>query len=234
LEWIGYIASLSGSGPYSVSTSEYVTSFSPFAVGNEGALPVQMLYFNSLLKARVIKLSWATAWEINNRGFDVERRTVNPAGAEQWSPIGFVEGKGTTNSQQNYSYEDSHLNTGIYQYRLKQIDYNGHFEYFELQNSVAVGVPKSYSISQNYPNPSNPVSKLDYSIPQKSFVSIKVYDLLGREVLTLADGYQDAGYHTAEFDGSKLASGVYIYRFSAAEFPGQVSYTQTMKLVLVK
>lgn len=136
------------------------------------------------------------------------------------------------NENQHYSFNDNKLNTAVYKYRLKQIDYNGSFEYFNLQNEVTVGKPGEFKVSQNYPNPSNPKSKIDYEIPFTAKVSIKVYDILGKEVQTVVNELKDAGYYSADFDGTNLASGIYFYRI-IAEGEGQ-SFTKTMKMILVK
>jgi Secretion system C-terminal sorting domain len=83
-------------------------------------------------------------------------------------------------------------------------------------------------MSQNYPNPSNPKSKIDYQIPADGKVTIKLYDVIGREAVTIVNETKEAGYYTAEFDGTDLASGVYFYRLVAGE------YKMVKKLVLVK
>jgi hypothetical protein len=149
-----------------------------------------------------------------------------------WKEISYVVGHGTTNEPKNYIFEDKKLQTATYKYRLKQIDYNGNYEYFALESNVNIGKPNAFTVSQNYPNPSNPRSKIDFEIPFTGKVTIMIYDLLGREVLKLTDGTKDAGYYTAEFDGSALASGVYLYRITA-EGEGQ-SFVKTLKMILVK
>ena len=124
------------------------------------------------------------------------------------------------------------LSIGAYDYRLKQADYNGDFEFFNLQNEVLIGKPDIFNISQNYPNPSNPKSKIDYQIPFDGKVTIKIYDIIGREVAALVDEVKQAGYYTAELDGSGLASGVYFYRINA-DGNGR-NYNKTLKMILVK
>jgi hypothetical protein len=90
------------------------------------------------------------------------------------------------------------------------------------------GMPKDYSLSQNYPNPFNPVTKIEFGLPKQSFVTLKVYDLLGREVASLVNDTKQAGYYSVDFDAGALSSGVYIYRLSAG------SFMQTMRMVVVK
>jgi photosystem II stability/assembly factor-like uncharacterized protein len=88
--------------------------------------------------------------------------------------------------------------------------------------------PASFALQQNYPNPVNPATRIEYAIPKASHVSLKVFDLLGREVTTLVDEVQDAGFKTVTFNASGLASGVYFYRLKAG------SFVQTMKLILLR
>ena len=90
------------------------------------------------------------------------------------------------------------------------------------------GLPDKYTLTQNYPNPFNPVTEISYSVPFSGPISLKVYDLLGAEVSTVVDKIQDAGFYTAQFDGSHLSSGVYFYRLTSQE------NTITKKLILMK
>jgi hypothetical protein len=211
-------------------------SFSDFALSDGSLpLPVELSSFDASVNGRDVSLRWVTEMEINNKGFDIERKAVfeNNFSAE-WKTVAFVNGKGTVNNQHTYTYSDKKLNAGKYTYRLKQIDYNGNFEYYELTNpsEVIIGRPNVFDVSQNYPNPSNPKSKIDYQLPFDGKVTIKVYDLTGREVAVLVNETKDAGYYTAEFDGTSLASGVYFYRI-IAEGNG-LQNTKTMKMILVK
>lgn len=214
-----------------------LSNFSSFTLtDSDNPLPVSILYVNAVSSARNITLSWATAWEINNRGFDIERRMQPSRNSSytDWAKIGFVQGNGTTQEQKYYNYADDKLPTGRYQYRLKQYDFNGNFEYFNLNNPgvIEIGKPSAFDLHQNYPNPSNPKTKIDFEIPFSAKVIVKVYDFLGKEVTTLVNENRDAGYYTTSFDGSNLASGVYFYRIFV-EGSGQ-SFNKTMKLILVK
>jgi hypothetical protein len=128
-----------------------------------GALPVSLSSFTSAVDKNNVKLIWTTEWELNNSGFRIERMNTKE---NQWKEIWFVAGNGTTNEPKNYSFDDRKLQTASYKYRLKQIDYNGNFEYYTLENDVIVGVPKAFSISQNYPNPSNPKSNIDFELTE--------------------------------------------------------------------
>jgi hypothetical protein len=159
---------------------------------------------------------------------------LTKSGYSNWETVGFIEGKGTTNEQQNYKYSDNKLDAGKYMYRLKQIDYNGNYEYFNLNSpsEISIASPINFDMSQNYPNPSNPVSKIDYQLPSAGKVSIKIYNISGQEVASLVDETKEAGFYTAEFNGSNLSSGVYFYRIMTL-IDGQ-QFSKTMKMILVK
>jgi hypothetical protein len=212
------------------------TQGNTFYIGStvNSPLPVMLSSFYSSVKDRSVKLSWITESEVNNSGFNVEKREENSKDGSfsAWEKIAFVDGNGTSNIRHTYNFDDAQQNTGKYQYRLKQIDYNGNSEYFSLQNSVIVGKPAAFELSQNYPNPSNPQSKINYQVPFDGKVSIKVYDLTGKEVAILMDANQDAGFYSVVFNGVNLASGVYLYRIIA--IGGNQTFTKTMKMILVK
>lgn len=189
-----------------------------------GALPVTISLFNALSNKNNVKLTWKTETELNNSGFSVERKTETG----DWKKISFVNGSGTTNQPVEYSFEDKKLMPGKYFYRLKQIDYNGNYEYFDLPLYVLISKPKDFLLGQSYPNPSNPICSIDFQLPERTFVNISVYDMLGKKVAEPVNRETEAGIHTIEFDGSNLASGTYIYRITADKF------TEVKKMILVK
>jgi hypothetical protein len=197
-----------------------------------GALPVSLSSFTSGVNKRNVTLMWVTEWELNNSGFEIERANVTLSGVEGWKTISFIAGHGTSNVANGYMYKDENLKTGNYQYRLKQIDYNGNFEYFSLESDVSIDPPGNFEMSQNYPNPSNPNSKINFEMPVNGKVIIKVYDITGREVITLLDETREADYYTVEFNGSNIASGIYFYRIVVTG-EGK-SFTKTLKMSLVK
>ena len=96
-----------------------------------------------------------------------------------------------------------------------------------VTNETDKDIPNEYSI-KNYPNPFNPVAQLEFSIPELGFVSIKVFDILGKEVKTLVNEIKSPGRYKVMFDGSSLPSGIYYYRIEAA------GYVQTNKMLLLK
>lgn len=195
-------------------------------------LPVELTNFIANSDRNNIKLNWITVTEINNSGFDIERKSVN-AQVEIWTKIGNVNGYGNSNEQKNYSFNDNCLQSGKYAYRLKQIDYNGNFEYFNLAVEIEVGVPKEFSLSQNYPNPFNPATKIDYDLPFDSKIDLRVYDMTGRQVANLVNnGFQNAGYYTVQMSGVNMSSGIYFFRITAQG--NEKNFTATKKMVLVK
>lgn len=197
-------------------------------------LPVTMGSFNLYGNSRSASLTWSTTSELNNSGFDIERSIVSGSTTSDWQKIAFVHGSGTTTEPKSYSFSDNNLKAGNYKYRLKQIDYNGNFEYFSPANAEYITIlsPNVFSLSQNYPNPSNPVSRIDYQIPFSGSVNLAVYDVTGRFVMELVNGFQTADYHSVTFNGNNLASGIYFYRISVSS--ENSSFVRTMKMVLVK
>jgi photosystem II stability/assembly factor-like uncharacterized protein len=192
---------------------------------NVNLLPVELASFTSSVNGSNVKLNWSTVSEQNNSGFDIERKNANE---NNWKKINFVQGNGTTNEAKNYSYEDKNLSSGKYLYRLKQIDFNGNYEYHALQNEVEIGVPKKFNLSQNYPNPFNPVTKINFELPRTSKVKLFVYDITGKLASELVNEQRAAGYYTVEFNGANLASGTYFYVLEAGDFKS------VKKMVLIK
>jgi hypothetical protein len=206
-----------------------ILTFSSFSAGEQGQMPVELTSFTSSVNGKDVKLNWTTATENNNSGFEIYR-----AGKDEnnWVKIGFVKGNGTKNSPSNYTYEDKKLNTGKYTYKLKQIDFNGNYTYYTLNGTVEIGVPSKFQLSPNYPNPFNPVTKIDYELPLDSKVSIKVFDITGKEISTLVNGTQKAGSYTLTFNGSNLSSGIY-FCIMQAESNGKITVLNT-KMSLIK
>jgi len=193
--------------------------------------PVELVSFSAEINGNNVLLSWITATEINNQGFEIERSEKLEARGkntnEDWEVIGFVGGKGTTTEIQFYSFIDKTITAGKYQYRLKQIDFDGSFEYSNIAE-VEVRIPFEYFLSQNYPNPFNPTTKIKFTIQQTDnpllggarggFVSLKVYDILGIEIATLVNEEKPTGNYEVEFDATGLSSGTYFYKIIAGYF----------------
>jgi len=205
-------------------------------------IPVELASFNAAVSGNDVTLNWITASETNNYGFEIQRslkdgkwemengkfirQSVNE---DRWEVVGFVEGKGTTTEQQFYTFTDKNLSAGKYQYRLKQIDFDGSVNYSKIVE-VNTSVPVEFVLEQNYPNPFNPSTKIKFTLPEASNVSLKVYDMLGREAATLIDEFKPAGNYDVEFSAEsfQLSSGVYFYRLNAGDF------TSVKKMILSK
>ncbi|QQS36402.1 MAG: T9SS type A sorting domain-containing protein [Ignavibacteriales bacterium] len=199
-------------------------NFSINRLAADDPVPVELVSFTGDVFNNSVNLSWSTATETNNSGFEIERKQT---GNESWNVLGFVEGAGTTTEQQNYFYADRNITAGTYQYRLRQIDFDGSFEYSSVVE-VEVLTPAVYSLDQNYPNPFNPSTNIIYSIAEAGFVKLAVYDALGQEVKILVNEFIEGGQHDLSFDASSLPSGTYFYKLETAK------YSETKKMLLMK
>ena len=181
-------------------------------------LPVEMVSFKAESVGNGIQLQWSTATEVNNYGFEVERRKVienkSSGEIETWRNVGFVKGNGTSNVLQSYSFTDANLSSGTYTYRLRQIDNDGVFKY-SIETQVSIAEPKIFSLYQNYPNPFNPTTTIEFTIRETERVTLSVYNVIGQHIQTLFNGEAEAGVsHKVAFDASGLASGIYFYQLN--------------------
>lgn len=192
---------------YLISFNGKIYRFVPTVV------PVELISFSAVIVENGIKLNWFTATETNNAGFAIERSLDGT----NYSEIFFVGGNGTTTNRNVYTYLDKTAIAGINYYRLKQIDFDGSYEYSQVA-IVNLGMPDKFILDQNYPNPFNPTTRISFYVPQNSFVTLKIYDLLGTEISTLVNEDRVAGYHKIEFDATQLSSGIYFYKLSAGNF----------------
>jgi hypothetical protein len=200
-----------------------------YVENNGGQLPVELASFSSSVDNRKVTLNWSTASEENNAGFEIERKLTTET---VFKNVGHINGAGNSNSVKNYTFSDNNVSTGKYNYRLKQVDFNGNFKYYNLSNEVNIGVPNKFALSQNYPNPFNPTTNINYDLPFDSKVMIKIFDITGREVASLVNQVQLAGYYSVNFNASALSSGVYFYSITADG--GSQSFAKTLKMMLVK
>ncbi|MBS1551299.1 MAG: T9SS type A sorting domain-containing protein [Bacteroidetes bacterium] len=180
---------------------------------NNGVLPVELESFTSEINGNNVTLNWATLSEKSNSGFHVERYS-----GSKWTDLSFISGKGNITERTLYSFVDRGLQSGTYNYRLKQVDFNGNFKYIELEGAVNVGKPETFSLSQNYPNPFNPSTTINYALPKDGMVTLKLYDLNGREIKVLVNETKSAGFYTLNFNASDLSSGVYFYKLESGNF----------------
>ncbi|MCX6120966.1 MAG: S8 family serine peptidase, partial [Ignavibacteriales bacterium] len=199
------------------------------ALNSYGVLPVELVSFTASVEHSRTTLKWGTATEINNYGFEVERRAVKyqPLTMSRWEKIGFVQGSGTSNAIHNYSFIDQILPAGYFAYRLKQVDNSGTYKYsseVEIKNAI----PNVFVLNQNYPNPFNSETVLSFEIGAFGLVKLIIYDVLGQEVATLVNEIKPAGAYTIQWNASSMPSGVYFYQLQTNHF------IDTKKLVLLR
>lgn len=189
-------------------------------------VPVELLAFTASVRNSEVQLLWSTASELNNRCFEIER-SINDK--DNFVTLGSVDGKGNSTEINYYSFIDNPKLNGVNQiyYRLKQVDFDGTFSYSDVVN-VSYDVPADFVLSQNFPNPFNPSTKINYFVPKESFISIKVYDFLGRELTMLVNETKSTGSYEIVFDASNLPSGTYFYTLIGD------NYSATKKMIILK
>jgi hypothetical protein len=184
-----------------------------FCIYGSYIVPVELSSFAAKSNGTDINLTWTTATETNNQGFEIERMN-NDRVFEQ---VGYVPGFGTTTEPKAYSFVDSKIGNGKYSYRLKQIDFNCSFSYSQIVE-IELVAPTTFCLEQNYPNPFNPNTTIRFSIPVETDVRLNVFNALGQEVAEILNERLKEGYHEVEFDASTLTSGIYFYRLEADKF----------------
>lgn len=205
--------SASGSGTYTMSASN-ISSFSPFGIeGEGGTLPVELLYFKGSMKGEVAALEWATASELNNDFFTLEK-TVD---LEQYEKVAVVTGNGTTEERNIYQYYDNNLTPGTSYYRLKQTDFDGSFTYSDIikvSNSSTLDV---VDVAM-FPVPSQgEFIKLKMSgLPSDKETVVLIYNAQGQLVYQQSSLISNHEEITIRFS-NKLATGVYTVRINASE-----------------
>lgn len=212
-----------GSGSYILDDPNNSHTAARIQVLYMSIIPIELVSFGAAVQGNSVNLSWQTATELNNSGFEIERKSQNT----EWNRIGFVAGSGTTTESRSYSFVDNSLPVGSYSYRLKQIDYDGTFEYSNTVE-VVTSIPVQYSLDQHYPNPFNPSTKIRFTIPEASIVSLKVFNAIGEEVATLVNEVYESGTNEIVFNASNLTSGIYFVRMEAG------SFVSTRKITLLK
>ena len=206
-----------------LSESEVLDMYNNYKVPADYVIPVELTTFTAIASKDKINLVWETATETNNKGYEVQRSfdKIN------FVAIGYVIGAGTSTEKHSYSYTDNNSVSSKVYYRLKQINLDGTFWYSHVVEAVGV-LPAEYGLSQNFPNPFNPVTNIEFQLPLDAKVTLKIYDVLGSEVATLIDGQKEAGYYKLSFNGAELASGAYFFRITANDF------IQIKKMILMK
>jgi len=188
-------------------------------------LPVELSSFTAEVIYERVHLKWVTETEVNNYGFEIERKQVG----NKWLRIGFIEGYGTTSESKEYSFINNitDINIRLIKYRLKQMDFDGNYKYSE-ELLVKNPAPADYTLQQNYPNPFNPVTTISYSLPIKSEVELVIYNALGESVMQLVNEEKETGRYSVKFNATELPSGIYFYRLQAG------SFVETKKMVLLR
>jgi hypothetical protein len=184
-----------------------------------GIIPVELIGFTGLAEGNDVVLNWSTSTETNNMGF-----RLNRDGEE----IGFIPGAGTTTEPHNYSFTDENIENGTYLYSLIQIDYDGTTENVGAVEIIINNTPNEYSLLQNFPNPFNPSTIISFTIPERTKVVLKVYDVLGTEVAELINDIKSPGRYEVEFNSNGLSSGIYFYTVQTGKF------TDSKKMILLK
>jgi len=190
-------------------------------------VPVELASFTAEVVDGMVELTWITATETNNQGFEVQRKSES-----EFETLAFINGNGTTTETHVYSYTDRNVKAGTYSYRLKQVDFDGTFEYSNVIEAD-VQSPAIFALEQNYPNPFNPSTTINFRLAADSKVNLKIFNVLGQEVATLLNGNFVAGSHTVNFTASALNSGVYMYRIEATGNDG-TNFTSVKKMILTK
>lgn len=200
---------------------------------NLAPLPVELAFFSITILKEGVNLNWRTETEVNNYGFEIQK-SADRIKKSEWSTIGFVQGYGNSNSPKQYSFVDENISTGKYSYRLKQVDTDGQFKYSKVIE-VNLDSPSKIELGQNYPNPYNPTTTINFTLPEAGNVKLSVYNIIGEQVAELINGYREAGVYSINFNayelsfgGQRLNSGVYFYRLSTDNF------TDIKKMILMK
>lgn len=202
-------------------------AFLPYKGADEAddAIPVELTSFTASVTNNNVTLYWSTATETNNLGFEIERKAEQ---SSVWTSVDFIKGNGTSTENKSYIFVDKNVVTGVYNYRLKQNDYDGSYVYHNLVNVINIIAPSQFELLQNYPNPFNAVTKILFNLPIAGKTSLNIFNLLGEKVATLINEELNSGYHEYIFNASMLASGVYFYKLESG------SYIDIKKMILMK
>ena len=215
-----------------------ISSCSRFTLaGSSAPLPVELTSFTANVAGHRVNLNWQTATEVNNYGFEVERRPeTGDRRPGSWEVLGFVKGSGNSSTEKSYSFTDNSAKAGVNLYRLKQIDIDGRHTYSDQVEVEVQNIPKDFILSQNYPNPFNPATTIKYGLPADGEVQLAVYNMLGQEVATLVNETKEAGLYEVIFDASRFSSGVYFYKLQVtnSDGTGAGNYVDIKKLTLLK
>ena len=192
----------------------------PFQIYGFFWIPVELTSFNATLNGTHATLQWTTVSETNNAGFEVQVQN-----GEDWEVLGFVDGNGTTTEAHAYSFDVGELAVGAHVFRLKQIDYDGAFEYSD-ELEVTVETPGTHVLTSAYPNPFNPQSQFTLAVAQDQHVTAELFNTLGQRIAVLFSGTVEANQaQLVTIDGAGLASGMYLVRVIGERFSDAIGVT---------
>jgi hypothetical protein len=214
-------------------TYNYYSGYGKILIENiiQYPTPVELSSFTAELINNSVQLNWVTQTELNNYGFEVQRKIrFNSYEESIWEPVVFIYGKGYSGFPNTYSYTDRGIQNGErITYRLKQIDLDGSYEYSE-DVEIKLG-PVEFKLFQNYPNPFNPGTNISFSLGEEGYILLKIYSITGEEVYTLLNEEMSAGIHSIDFNAGFLTSGVYIYTLDFYSKSGFSSSIRKMNLI---
>jgi agmatine deiminase len=219
-----YISATSNQGKTLTRPMTAPAGFYKFYV--DDVVPVELISFYTNPDGNNITLNWVTASEINNHGFEVLRSVKT----DNWETIGFVDGYGTSSESRFYTFTDINLSSGVYKYRLKQIDFDGSFNYSGVIDTEIL--PMGFVVQQNYPNPFNASTVIEFSLPENSSVNLKIFNTLGETIREADYGFMQPGNHKLNLNFVDLPSGTYFYQITASDL--KQSYSTVRKMLLLK
>jgi len=214
---------MADSGSYMV-TNPNVFNRLKMLINFVNIIPVELSSFSASVVGSSVVLNWSTATELNNRDFEVQRKTDQT----DWQTIATINGAGTSTEPRNYSYTDNSVQSNTkYYYRLRQNDFDGKFSFSQIIE-VDISAPKDFNLHQNYPNPFNPSTNISFTLPNSSFVKLTIYNHIGEKVDELVNQTLNAGSYIYNWNAKNNASGIYVAELQAD------GYKASIKMMLVK
>ena len=202
-DWLASFANSISADGLTIAGMAYPPSGGPIAyvVKFTNPVPVELTSFAGSYENNKVALNWITSSELNNQGFVVERKTEN----SDWNSIGFVSGYNTTTETHNYQFTDNEIAANKYFYRLKQVDFDGTFEYSNIIE-IDINSVSEFALNQNYPNPFNPTTKISFTIPQTANVKLSIYNAIGEKIAELINEAKSAGTYDVDFNATELSA----------------------------
>ncbi len=191
-------------------------------------VPVELASFTARVNGNSAILKWVTLSESDNFGFEIQRKFAE----KDFQIIGFISGQNTTSEPQYYTFTDKNLSPGVFNYRLKQIDLDGSFQ-FSPTLALEIKAPGHFRLVKNFPNPFNPATWITYEMDRDAFVKITIINTSGQRVKTLIDNFRTKGLHRILWDGRDdenqiVAGGIYFCQMKSE------SVFSTLKLILLR